>query len=138
MLEETSIFTLAGKVSLRRKRQNDVLCGNLNKNVSPYILKFKFFFKNTCFTMATWIHVDLLQPKSEMIYPLKKVCLIIIHRNPTYILDMSCCHKHQQQRYHNETIKICIFPHYMYVDIFSLQQKPFILCLNVLPHITKL
>ena len=60
MLEETSIFTLAGKVPLWRKRQNDVLCGNLNKNVSPYILKFKFFFKNTCFTMATWIHVDLL------------------------------------------------------------------------------
>ena len=34
-----------------------------------------------------------------------------------HILDMSCCDKHQQQRYHNENNKICIFLHYMYVDI---------------------
>ena len=52
-----------------------------------------------------------------MIYLPKKVCLIIIHRNPTHILGLSSCHKHQQQRYHNENTKICMFIHYMYVDI---------------------
>ena len=30
---------------------------------------------------------------------------------------MSCCHKHQQQRYHNQNTKICMFIHYMYFDI---------------------
>ena len=30
---------------------------------------------------------------------------------------MSCCHKHQQQRYHNENTKIYLFMHYMYVHI---------------------
>ena len=30
---------------------------------------------------------------------------------------MSCCPKHQQQRYHNENTKICMFIHNMYVDI---------------------
>ena len=52
-----------------------------------------------------------------MIYLPKQVCLIIIHRNTTHILDTSCCHKHQQQRYHYENTKICMFIHYMYVDI---------------------
>ena len=32
---------------------------------------------------------------------------------------MFCCHKHQQQKYHNDNIKICLFKHYMYVDILS-------------------
>ena len=30
---------------------------------------------------------------------------------------MSCCHKHQQQRYHHENTKIGMFINYMYVDI---------------------
>ena len=30
---------------------------------------------------------------------------------------MSCCHKHQQQRSHHENAKICMFIHYMFVDI---------------------
>ena len=45
MLGDTYIFTLPGKVSLWQKFQNDVLFGNMNMDVSPYILKFKFFFK---------------------------------------------------------------------------------------------
>ena len=57
-------------------------------DVSPYILKFKVFFKNTCSTITASVHVGLLQSKSEMIYPPKKVCLIIVHRNTTHILDM--------------------------------------------------
>ena len=43
--------------------------------------------------MTSWTHVDLLQSKSEMIYFPKKFCLIIIHGNTTYLLDMSCCYK---------------------------------------------
>ena len=31
---------------------------------------------------------------------------------------MSSCHKHQQQRYHNENTKTGMFIHYMYVDVF--------------------
>ena len=68
--------------------------------------------------MTAWIHVGLLQPKSEMIYLPKKVCIIIIHTNATHILDMSCCHKHQQQRYHNENTKKCMPIHYMHADMF--------------------
>ena len=47
----------------------------------------------------------------------RKVYLIIIHRKTTHILDMSCCHKHQQQRYHNENTKICMSVHYIYDDL---------------------
>ena len=64
---------------------------------SPYILKFKFFFKNTCPTMTACIHVALLQSKSEMIYLPKKAYRILIHTNATHILDMSCCHKHSNK-----------------------------------------
>ena len=99
------------------KRSNYVLCGNMNMEVSPYILKLKLFFKNTCSAMTGGMHVSLLQSKIEMIYLLKKVILIIIYRNTTHLLGVSCCHKHQQQRYHNENTKICMFIHYMYVDI---------------------
>ena len=67
--------------------------------------------------MTAWIYIGLLQLKGEMIYLPKKVCLIIINRNTTHILDMSCCHKHQQQRYHHENTKIGMFINYMYVDI---------------------
>ena len=52
---------------------------------------------------------------------LKMVSLIIINRNITHILDMSCCHKPQQQRCHHENNKICMFINYVYVDVlFSL------------------
>ena len=60
MFGETSIFSSRGKVPLWQKCQNDVLCGNMNMNVSPYILKFKFFFKNTCSAVIAGIHVRLL------------------------------------------------------------------------------
>ena len=113
-LLDTSIFTLSGKVP---KFQNDVLHGTMYTDVSPYILKFKLFFKNTCFTMAAWIHVGLLQSKSKMIYLPGKVRLIVIHINQTDILQMSCGHKHQQQSYHNENTKICIFIHHIHIDM---------------------
>ena len=48
--------------------------------------------------MIAWIHIALLQTKIEMIYHPKQFWLIIIHNNTTQILDMSCCHKHQQQK----------------------------------------
>ena len=51
-----------------------------------------------------------------MMYLPKKVSPIIIHRNITHILDIPCCHKHQQQSYHHEDTKICMFIHYMYVN----------------------
>ena len=56
-----------------------------------------------------------------MIYLPKKVCLIIIHRNTTHLPDMSCCHKHQQQGYHNEKTKLCM----LYVDILFPLTKVF-------------
>ena len=52
-----------------------------------------------------------------MIYFPEKVSLIIIHRNTTHLLFMLCVHKHQQQRYNNENTNICVFIHYMHVDI---------------------
>ena len=77
------------------------------------ILLQKFLFYNDCLD-SCWSTVV----KSEMAYLLKKVCIIIIHINSTQILDMYCCHKHQQQRYHNENTKTCMLVHYMYVYIF--------------------
>ena len=74
--------------------------------------------------MTAWINVDLLSSKSEMIYLPKKSCLIIIHKNPTHISEMSHCHKHEQQSCHNENTKICMFMHYMYVDILFPLTKP--------------
>ena len=59
MLGEASIFTLPGNVPLWEKSQN-VLCDNMHMDVSPYILKFKFFSKNTCPTMTAWNHIGLL------------------------------------------------------------------------------
>ena len=107
-------------------------------NVSSYILKFKFFFKNTFSTMTTWVHVGLLQLKSEMIHLPKQVYLINIHRNTTHFLDMLCCHKHQQQSYNNENLKTCIFIRFMYADKRLLLKKPFQLYLNVLSYSIKL
>ena len=77
------------------------------------ILLQKYQFYNDCLDSCSSTAV-----KSETIYLPKKVCIIIIHANTTHILDMSSCHKHQQQRYHNENSKTCMFIHYMYVDIF--------------------
>ena len=86
-------------------------------NVSPYILKLKFFFKNTCSTMIAWILVVLLQTKSEMIYPPKQVCLIIIHRNTSHIPDCPAVISISNTRSHNKSTKTCMFIHYMYADI---------------------
>ena len=49
--------------------------------------------------MTAWIQFGLSQSKNEMIYLPKQMCLIIIHRNTTHIIDISCCHKNQQYRY---------------------------------------
>ena len=87
---------IAKQSATSRKSQNGVLCDNMNMDVSAYILKFKFF-KTIRSAMTVWIHVGHLWPKSEMIYLPKKVCLIIIYRNTTHLLDMSRCHKHQQK-----------------------------------------
>ena len=58
-----------------------------------------------------------------MIYVPKNLFLTIIHRNTTHLLDIYCCHKHQQQRYHNKKTKICKFIHYMFVDRLFLLTK---------------
>ena len=58
-----------------------------------------------------------------MTYSAKKVCLIIIHRYTTHIVDMSCSHKHHRQRSHNTNTKIYMFIHYMYVDILFILTK---------------
>ena len=109
-------------------------CGNMNMDVSPYILKFKFF-KNTCSTMGAWIQDGPFYLKSEMIYLPKQVCLIIIHRNTTHILDIPCCNKYQQQRYHNENTKICLFIQCMYVDVLFLLTKVILIVFGgVLPN----
>ena len=57
MLGENFIFALPSKVLLSQKCENDGLCGNMNRDISPFISKFKFFFKNTNSTMAARIHV---------------------------------------------------------------------------------
>ena len=54
---------------------------------------------------------------------------------------MSCCHKHQQERYHNENTKICMFIHYMYVDtLFPLKKVIPITfkCVTTLPNPTNM
>ena len=51
------------------------------------------------------------------IYLPKKICLIIIHRNSTSLLDMSSCHQKQQQRRNNENTRVFMFREYMYDDI---------------------
>ena len=133
MLWETSIFTLPGKVPLWQKCQNDVSCGNINKDVFPYILKFKFFLKTTCSTMTTWIHVGLLQSKIEMMYLPKQFSLIIIHRNNTYlcISVISITNK----RNHKKNTKVCMFILYMYVDIlFPLKKFIPIMFERVITH----
>ena len=118
MLGETSIFTLPGKVQLSQKYQNGVLCVNMNKHNFSYILELKFFFKNNCSTMIAGILIVLLLANSEMINLCREVCLIIIHRNTSHFLDISCCHKHQQQKksklkYEN------MYVHALYVCLYT-------------------
>ena len=45
MLEETSIFTGPDKVLRHENCQIDVLCANMNTDVSPYMLKFQTLLK---------------------------------------------------------------------------------------------
>ena len=48
---------------------------------------------------------------------------------------MSCYHQHPQQTYHNENTKVCMFIHYMYVDIlFSLTKAIAIMFERVITH----
>ena len=63
-------------------------------DVSPYILKFKFFLKKYLFYNDCLDSCWSVIVKKRNDLP-KKVCLIIIHRNTTHILNMSYCHKHQ-------------------------------------------
>ena len=133
MLGESSLFTLP----LWQKYQNDVLCGSVNMDVSP--LTYWNLNSFSKIIVLQWLLGFMLVYFSQKVKRLpKKVCLIIIHRNTTHILDMSCCHKHQQQKYHHENTKICLFIHYTYVDILFPLQKPFQLRLNVLPRVIKL
>ena len=73
------IYPARQSATLTKKCQNDVLCSNKDMDVSPCILKFKFFCKDICSTMTAWIHVGLLYSKTEMIYLPKRICLIIIY-----------------------------------------------------------
>ena len=59
MLGEILYLHCQAKCHFDKKCQNYFLCENINKDVSPYILKYKFYYKNTCSTMTTWIHVGL-------------------------------------------------------------------------------
>ena len=86
--------------------------------------------------------------KVKMIYLPKQVCLIIIHRNTRNILNMSCCHKYQQQnkiiktlkiwqinKINNKYTKIHLFIHYMYADIlFPLTKVISIMFKRVITH----
>ena len=77
--EDFHIYTARPSLTFTKKYQNYVLCSNMDMDWSPYILKFKFFCKDTCSTTTAWIHVDLLWSKIEMIYLPKQVSLIIIY-----------------------------------------------------------
>ena len=83
MLGENFIFALPSKVLLSQKCENDGLCGNMNRDISPFISKFKFFFK---ILILQWLLGFMLAivVKTEMIYLPEQVCLIIIYRNTTY------------------------------------------------------
>ena len=59
--------------------------------------------------------------KKKVIYLPKKVCLIIIDTNTTHILDMSCCHKHQQRDILMKVLKyVCSYTICMLIYIFPL------------------
>ena len=73
-----------------------------------------------------------------MIYLPKKICLIIIHRNTTHVLDMVCSDKHQQQSCHNENTKRCMFINYMDVNILFSLRKDIPIMFEPVTHITKL
>ena len=101
MLGQISLFTLPGEVALWQKYQNKLFVAMWiwMFPLTYWILNFSFLFYVDCLNSCWSIVV--------------KKC----HRNTTHILDMSCCHKYQQQRHHHENTKICVFIHYIYVDI---------------------
>ena len=117
MLRETSIFTLPGKVPLWLSKccfvwQYEYTC--LCLHIYIWILPLKYLFYNdfldSCWSIVVKKWNDIRSQKS----------LSIIHRNTTHLLDIDCCHKHQQQRYDT---KICKFIHYMFVDRLFLLTK---------------
>ena len=57
------------------------------------------------------------------LYTFPKRFVLLLFVETQHILDMTCCHKHQQQRYHNENTNICMIIHYKYVDILFLLTK---------------
>ena len=100
-VRKDSIFTPPGKVPLWKNCQYDLLngkwkyeygCVPLHTEIS--ILLQKYLFHNGCLDSCLTIVVKMW----KMIYLPKQVCLIVIHRNISHILDWSCCHKHQQQK----------------------------------------
>ena len=96
VLEETYIFILVDKVPLWQKCQNDVLCGNMNMDVSPTYWNLN---SSLIILVLRWLlGFILLYCRQKLKYHPKQFWLIIIHNNTTQILDMSCCHKHQQQK----------------------------------------
>ena len=84
--EDFHIYFVRKGITL--KCQNDVLCGNMNMDVSTNILKFKFFFKNASSTVTAWFHVGLLQSKNEMMCLPKNASQTFIHRNKTHIFQI--------------------------------------------------
>ena len=102
VLWETSIFTLLCNVSFwqnfsnpptHQKRQNDFLCGNMNIKFYPYILRSKFFFKKYLFyndCLGSCLSTVIIKFTDV---PSLKIYLINIHRNKTYLPNISCCDK---------------------------------------------
>ena len=105
--------------------------GSLSLHITVKILLQKYLFNNGCLDSCWSIVVKKWNDISS-----QKVCLIIIHINTTHILDISCCYKDQQ----GIIMKIVkyLLSYYCMPIYFFLWQKTFQLCLNVLPHITKL
>ena len=97
---------------------------NLNSSSKLLVLK----------RMLGFILVYFSQKMKWYSFP-KKIFLIIFHGNTAHLQDISCCHKHQQQRYHNKNTKICMFIHCMYVDIlFPLTKAVSIMFERVTTH----
>ena len=137
MLEGTSIFNLPGKVPLWQKCQNYVFCGNMNADVSPYVLKFKFFFK---ILVPQWLLGFVLVYCSQKVkwhtFPKMFAWLYFIETKHTFYIWPAV------RSISNKGIIMKIlkyaYPYTICMLIyFSLKQKPFQLRLNVLPHITK-
>ena len=98
-------------------------------DVFPYILKFKFHLQKYSF------YNDYLDSCWSIV--IKKVCVTIIRRNTTHLLDMFSCCLHQQQRYNNDYTKISMFIHNKYVDILFSLIKAILAMIEQVTHITK-